>query len=99
MATNVPGDQGPGNPASDLFGAAPGVPAQAILGTAAQQEKMIERDRPQPPIPRKALVTAWADAIKHAKKHWKPAFQRMREDQADRAKTAGIRGEAARRAR
>jgi hypothetical protein len=42
---------------------------------------MIERDRPQPPLQRKAFVTAWADAVKHAKRHWKPAFQRMREDQ------------------
>jgi hypothetical protein len=76
MPTNMPPD-----PVGDLFGSAPGVPAQEILGVGKQQAKMIDRDRPQPPLPRKALVNAWTEAVKHAKKHWKPAFSRMKEDQ------------------
>jgi hypothetical protein len=42
---------------------------------------MIERERPDPPQQRKALVKAWTAEVKHAKKHWKSSFDRMREDQ------------------
>jgi len=42
---------------------------------------MVPRDAPDPPDRRKRLVTAWIDRVKGAKKFWKPAFDRMREDQ------------------
>ena len=75
------GPQNPNDPAFNLFGPAPGVPGAAILQTGMQEAKMMERDRPDPPIARKALVNAWAAEVKHAKRHWKSAFERMKEDQ------------------
>src|SRR4029077_16160880 len=33
-----------------------------------------------PPEQRARLVRAWASRVKAAKKHWKPAFDRMQED-------------------
>jgi hypothetical protein len=64
-----------------LFGAPQGVSGQQILSQGEAEAKMIDRDRPDPPPARKALVKAWATEVKHAKKHWKPAFDRMKEDQ------------------
>lgn len=80
--------QGPSDPndpnfslVDPLFGQAPGVSGPAILQTGLKEAKMVERDKPNPPLPRKALVNAWIAEVKHAKKHWKPAYERMREDQ------------------
>lgn len=39
------------------------------------------RERPDPPEPRRKLVNKWADRVKRAKKHWKTAFKRMRDNQ------------------
>jgi hypothetical protein len=64
-----------------VFGPAQGVSGQDVLQTGMAQSKMIDRDPPDPPQQRKALVNAWTEEVKHAKKHWKPAFERMREDQ------------------
>jgi hypothetical protein len=64
-----------------LFGAPQGVSGQQILQQGEAEAKMIDRERPDPPPARKALVKAWAAEVKHAKKHWKPAFDRMKEDQ------------------
>jgi hypothetical protein len=78
----MPGPQDPNDAlAAALFGDPQGIPAAAILQTGMSQAKMIERERPDPPISRKALVNAWVDEVKHAKKHWRPAFERMKEDQ------------------
>jgi hypothetical protein len=78
----MPGPQDPNDAiAQSLFGTPQGVSGKQILGEGLQDAKMIERDRPQPPLPRKALVNAWVAEVKHAKKHWKPAFERMKEDQ------------------
>jgi hypothetical protein len=78
----MPGPQDPNDAlAQALFGTAPGVPGAAILQQGLSDAKMMERDRPDSPPPRKALVNAWTAEIKHAKKHWKSAFDRMKEDQ------------------
>ena len=45
------------------------------------QPNTIPRDAPDPPERRKRLVSAWNDRVKHAKRFWKKAFDRMREDQ------------------
>ena len=64
-----------------LFGTPQGISGQQILQQGEAEAKMIDRERPDPPPARKALVKAWAAEVKHAKKHWKPAFERMKEDQ------------------
>jgi hypothetical protein len=61
----------------DNAGAPPG-PAQATNGAG---KDTIPRDEPDVAERRKRLVTAWTDRVKWAKTHWKPAFDRMREDQ------------------
>jgi hypothetical protein len=77
MATNDPSNQ----LAADLFGPAQGVSGADLIGAGMSEAKMMDRERPDPPQPRKALVRAWTEEVKHAKKHWKPAFERMKEDQ------------------
>ena len=78
----MPGPQTPDDAAVQaLFGTPQGVSGQQILGQGEADAKMIERDPPQPTLQRKALVRSWAAEVKHAKKHWKPAFEKMREDQ------------------
>jgi hypothetical protein len=64
-----------------LFGTPQGVSGAQILQRGEADAKMIDRERPDPPPARKALVKAWGTEVKHAKKHWKPAFDRMKEDQ------------------
>jgi len=64
-----------------LFGTPQGISGAQILQQGEAEAKMIDRERPDPPPARKALVKAWAAEVKHAKKHWKPAFDRMKEDQ------------------
>ena len=51
------------------------------INPATGQPNAIPRDAPDPPERRKRLVSAWTDRVKHAKRFWKPAFDRMREDQ------------------
>ena len=75
------GPQNPGDAAYSLFGTPQGVPGAEILSQGMADAKMIERERPEPTQQRKALVKAWTTEVKHAKKHWKPAFERMKEDQ------------------
>jgi hypothetical protein len=78
----MPGPQDPQDQAvQSLFGTPQGVSGAQILSQGQADAKMIERERPDPPIQRKALVNAWGAEVKHAKKHWKPAFERMKEDQ------------------
>jgi hypothetical protein len=76
---------GPNDPTLDpveaLFGTPAGISGPQILGEGIKDAKMIERDRPEPSQSRKALVTAWAAEVKHARKHWKPSYDKMREDQ------------------
>jgi hypothetical protein len=78
----MPGPQDPNDAVVQaLFGTPQGVSGAQILQTGEADAKMIERERPDPPQQRKALVKAWGAEVKHAKKHWKPAFERMKEDQ------------------
>jgi hypothetical protein len=46
------------------------------------QPNSIPRAKPEPPDRRRKLVSDWTRKVKKAKRHWKPAFDRMREDQA-----------------
>ena len=78
----MPGPVDPNQAAVEaLFGTPQGVSGQQILQQGEAEAKMIDRERPDPPPARKALVKAWGAEVKHAKKHWKPAFDRMKEDQ------------------
>jgi hypothetical protein len=42
---------------------------------------LMDRDRPDPPLPRKELVEKWCSRVKRAKKYWEPVFNRMKSDQ------------------
>lgn len=46
-----------------------------------ETEKIMDRGEPQPSEARKALVERWCKEVKADKKHFKEAFERMREDQ------------------
>jgi hypothetical protein len=54
---------------------------EASKGDAGGQADMVNRDDPDPPERRAALITAWVGRIKAAKDHWDKAFTRMREDE------------------
>jgi hypothetical protein len=78
----MPGPQDPTQATvQGLFGTPQGIAGSDILRQGVADAKMIDRDRPDPSLARKALVKAWGAEVKHAKKHWKPAFDRMKEDQ------------------
>lgn len=53
----------------------------ADINPTTGQPNTIPRDAPDPPERRRKLVGAWVDRVKHAKRFWKPAFDRMRADQ------------------
>jgi len=63
----------------NLLGTEPSIP-ESILEQAARTE-IIDRDKPDPPEPRKELVAKWNDKLKRACKYWQPVFERMRDDQ------------------
>lgn len=75
------GPSNPNDPAFNLFGNPQGVSGRQILQEGIKDAKLIDRDKPDPPQQRKALVNAWAAEIRHARKYWKPSFERMKEDQ------------------
>jgi hypothetical protein len=79
------GPQNPNDPTLDpvaaLFGQPAGVSGPQILQQGIKDAKMIDRDKPDVSQSRKALVNAWSAEVKHAKKHWRPAYDRMHEDQ------------------
>ena len=78
----MPGPQDPTTAAVEaLFGTPQGISGQQLLQQGEAEAKMIDRDPPQPTLQRKALVKAWGAEVKHAKKHWRAAFDRMKEDQ------------------
>ena len=81
----MPAGIGPQTPddalAQALFGTPQGIPGAQLLQEGEKGAKMIERDPPDPSPARKALVKAWIAEVKHAEKHWEPAFKKMREDQ------------------
>jgi hypothetical protein len=53
----------------------------ADINSSTGQPNTIPREAPDPPERRKRLVAAWTSRVKSAKQFWKPAFDRMREDQ------------------
>ena len=57
------------------------VNAGANINSATGKPNSIPRDNPDPIERRKRLVSSWVSKIKKAKRFWKPAFDRMREDQ------------------
>tara|TARA_R110002020_G_scaffold73888_1_gene189478 strand:+ start:2446 stop:4572 length:2127 start_codon:yes stop_codon:yes gene_type:complete len=54
---------------------------EEIFGEEAAPEKMVERETPDVAEARKNLASKWADTVNGDKKHWAPAFNRMRKDQ------------------
>jgi hypothetical protein len=58
-----------------------GVPLETLFGLEKQNEDLIDREKPDPPEPRKELVSDWAKKIKRAKAYWEPIFKRMKADQ------------------
>jgi hypothetical protein len=70
----------PLDPQGDLFPQAPGVASEELLAVAEEAAKKMEREAPEPEQGRRALVEAWTDAVKQAKKHWEPDWKQMRED-------------------
>jgi hypothetical protein len=53
----------------------------ADINSATGKPNAIPRDNPDPIERRKRLVSSWVSKVKKAKRFWKPAFDRMREDQ------------------
>ncbi|MEY9184703.1 hypothetical protein ABIG06_006251 [Bradyrhizobium sp. USDA 326] len=71
MAVDITGTMDPGT----------GLPPVDQLTTNGERKDVIPRDEPEIEERRKRLVTAWVERVKSAKSHWKPAFDRMKEDQ------------------
>jgi hypothetical protein len=64
------------------FADQPSVPLGELEAAARGPEKdLMDRERPDPPEPRKELVEKWSSRIKKAKKYWGPVFNRMKADQ------------------
>jgi len=84
------GPTGPGIPPPVDPMADPNAPVDNAAGLmqmlAADQQQtgdkkdIIDREPPDPPEQRARLVRSWASRVKAAKKHWGPAFKRMKED-------------------
>ena len=72
----------------DVFDGWPGhaLPGDSAAPTAdinptTGKPNAIPRNNPEPIERRKRLVSTWVSKVKKAKRFWKPAFDRMREDQ------------------
>jgi len=63
----------------DLTG--PEIPAAFIPPMQEPGAMEIKRDTPTPDAGRAALVKEMTDRVRHARKHWGPAFKRMRDNQ------------------
>jgi hypothetical protein len=55
-------------------------PATVDPNEQPDQNKFVNRDRPDPDDPRRKLVNRWQNRVKRARKHWKTQFRRMREN-------------------
>ena len=67
---------------SDAFLPPPGPPEPMLPAPAAPAPgDFVGRERPEPPEPRKKLVSRWQNRVKRAKKHWRTPFKRMRENE------------------
>ena len=69
------------DPVSQAFADAPSVPLETLFGLERKSEDLIDRDPPDPPEPRKELVSQWAAKIKRGKKYWQPIYDQMKADQ------------------
>jgi hypothetical protein len=62
----------------------PGVALQtleAIQQGQGSDKDLMDREKPDPPLPRKELVDKWNSRLKKARKYWEPVFNRMKADQ------------------
>ena len=66
---------------SQTYADQPQMDLQTLMGMATKNEDLIDRDPPDPPEPRKELVSQWASKIKRAKKYWQPIYDQMKADQ------------------
>jgi len=66
---------------SNAFAGGDDASAAPDINPRTGQPNAIPRNQPEPPQRRHRLVTSWTDKVKKAKRYWKPAFDRMREDQ------------------
>lgn len=57
------------------------VPPELAEKEVNPNEDLIQRDKPDPPLQRKELVTKWTDRLTKARKYWEPVFNRMKSDQ------------------
>ena len=71
----------PPDPLGDAFADAPGPSLEQLMGVEKKNEDILERDRSDPPEPRKELVSDWTNKLKRAKKYWEPVFNQMKADQ------------------
>ena len=77
----MPGPQDPNQAAVEaLFGTPQGISGQQILQQGEAEAKMIDRERPDPPPARKALVKAWGAEVgrTRAKSTESRLFDRMK---------------------
>jgi hypothetical protein len=70
-------------PPGSLFDPGPPPPLDPVLAAPLTPpgEKILDREKPDPPERRKALVDAMTDMVKQAKNHWDKVFKRMEADQ------------------
>ena len=71
----------PPDPLGDTYADNPGMSLEQLMGVEKKNEDILERDRPDPPEPRKELVSDWTNKVKRAKKYWEPVFNQMKADQ------------------
>lgn len=56
-----------------------GPPGPDVMGQmVGQDQTFVNRERPDPPDPRRKLVSRWQNRVKRAKRHWRSSFRRMR---------------------
>ena len=65
---------------SDPYQGDPGLAQGPVPGPPTQDNTYVNRDRPDPPDPRRKLVTRWTDRVKRAKTYWETPFDRMRDN-------------------
>jgi hypothetical protein len=63
------------------FGSKPEVPLDLAAQQADASGDLIPRDKPDPDLPRKELVSKWSSKLTKARKYWEPIFNSMRSDQ------------------
>jgi hypothetical protein len=69
------------DPLAQTLADQPSEDLRTLFGLEKKDEDLLERDPPDPPEPRKELVSEWSAKVKRAKKYWEPIFNRMKADQ------------------